>query len=156
MIIQGKIDILVTTEPKTDSTFPLNQFAIQGYWKPYRSDRNRNGGGVFTNIQKDIPSKELKIHSTPEDIESIFLEIKLIKTGWLFCGCYHPPSQSDQYFLENTEKALDKYSKHYDKFMLVGDFNTEESKPYLSQFLYEYNAKNIDQGKHLFYKCIEA
>ena len=40
--------------------------------------------------------------------------------------------------------------------MLVGDLNTEESKPYLSQFLYEYNAKNIDQGKHLFYKCIEA
>ena len=143
LITLGKIDILVTTEPKTNSTFPLNQFAIQGYWKPYRSDRNRNGGGVFTNIQKDIPSKELKIHSTPEDIESIFLEIKLIKTGWLFCGCYHPPSQSDQYFLENTEKALDKYSKHYDKFMLVGDFNAEESEPCLSQFLYEYNAKNI-------------
>ena len=27
--------------------------------------------------------------------------------------------------------------------MLVGDFNAEESEPYLSQFLYEYNAKNI-------------
>ena len=35
----------MTTE--TDSTFPLNQFAIQGYSKPYRFDRNRNGGGVF-------------------------------------------------------------------------------------------------------------
>ena len=27
--------------------------------------------------------------------------------------------------------------------MLVGDFNTEESEPCLSQFLYEYKAKNI-------------
>ena len=27
--------------------------------------------------------------------------------------------------------------------MLVGDFNAEESKSCLSQFLYEYNAKNI-------------
>ena len=27
--------------------------------------------------------------------------------------------------------------------MLVGDFNSEESRPCLSQFLYEYNAKNI-------------
>ena len=26
--------------------------------------------------------------------------------------------------------------------MLVGDFNAEESEPCLSQFLYEYNAKN--------------
>ena len=38
---------------------------------------------------------------------------------------------------------LNKYSKHYDTFMLVGDFNAEESEPWLSQFLYEYNTKNI-------------
>ena len=47
LIIQGKTDILVITETKTDSTFTLNQFAIQSYSKPYRFDRNRNGGGVF-------------------------------------------------------------------------------------------------------------
>ena len=29
LIIQGKIDILVITETKADSTFPLNQFAIE-------------------------------------------------------------------------------------------------------------------------------
>ena len=34
LIIQGEIDILVIIETKTDSTFPLNQFAIQGYSKP--------------------------------------------------------------------------------------------------------------------------
>ena len=37
---------------------------------------------------------------------------------------------------------LDKYLKH-DKFILVCDFNVEESEPCLSQFLYECNAKNI-------------
>ena len=30
-MIQGKIDILVVTETKIDSTFPLNQFSIQDY-----------------------------------------------------------------------------------------------------------------------------
>ena len=34
-------------------------------------------------IREDIPSKELKIHNTPEDIESIFIETNLIKTKWL-------------------------------------------------------------------------
>ena len=34
LITLGKIDILVITETKTDSTFPLNQFAMQGYLKP--------------------------------------------------------------------------------------------------------------------------
>ena len=38
---------------------------------------------------------------------------------------------------------LDKYSKHYNKSMLVGDFNSGEYQPCLSQFLYEYNAKSI-------------
>ena len=47
LIIQGKVDTLVITETKTDSTFPLNQFAIQRYPKPYRFDRNRKVGSVF-------------------------------------------------------------------------------------------------------------
>ena len=48
--------------------------------------------------------------------------------------------------MENIGKALDKYSKHH-QFKLVGDFNAEESEPRLSQFLYEYNAKNIVKEK---------
>ena len=114
LIIQGKIVILVITKTKSDSTFPLNEFATLGYLKPYRFDRNRNGGGVFIYVQEDIPSTELKIHNTPEDIESIFIKINLIKTKWLFCGCYHPHSQSDQHFSENIGKILEKYSEHYD------------------------------------------
>ena len=78
LIIKSKIGILVITETKTESTFPLNQFAIQGSSKPYRFDRNRNGDGVFMCVQEDIPSRELKIHNTPEDIETIFIEINLI------------------------------------------------------------------------------
>ena len=34
-------------------------------------------------------------------------------------------------------------SKFYEKYMLIGDFNVEESEPCLSQFLFETNAKNI-------------
>ena len=59
-----------------------------------------------------MPNRELEIHNTPEDIESIFFEINLIKTKWPFRGCYHLPSQSDQHFFENIGKTQDKYSKH--------------------------------------------
>ena len=44
----------------------------------------------------------------------------------------------------------DTYSKHYDKVKLVGDFKAEESDPCLSQFLYEYNTKNIVKEKTCF------
>ena len=98
---------------------------------------------IFIYVRENIPSRELKIHNNLENIESIFIEINLIKSKWLFCSCYYPPRQSDQYFFENIGKTIDKYSKHYDKFLLVGDFNAEDTEPCLSQFLYEYNAKNI-------------
>ena len=150
LIIQVKIDIIVITKTKTNSNFPLNQFAIQGYSKPYRFDRNRNGGGVFICVCEDIPSRELKSTILQRILKVFFTEINLIKTKWLFCGCYHPPSQSDQYLFENIGKTLDKYSKHYDKFMLVGDFNSEKTEPYLSQFLYECNAKNIVEENTCF------
>ena len=52
LIIQGKIVILVITKTKSDSTFPLNEFATLGYLKPYRFDRNRNGGGVFMYVRE--------------------------------------------------------------------------------------------------------
>ena len=35
------------------------------------------------------------------------------------------------------------YSKFYERSMMIGDFNAEESEPCLLQFLLEMNAKNI-------------
>ena len=40
-------------------------------------------------------------------------------------------------------KGLDMYSKFYERYKLIGDFNAEESEPRLSQFLFEMNAINI-------------
>ena len=63
------------------------------------------------------------------------------KNKWLLFRSYHPPSQSDEYFFNHAKNGLDIYSKFYDKYMLAGDFNAEESEcP--SQFLFEMNAKN--------------
>ena len=35
------------------------------------------------------------------------------------------------------------YNKFYERHMLIGGFNTEDSEPCLLQFLFEINAKNI-------------
>ena len=43
LFLQGKVDILIVTGTKLDSTFPTSQFVIDGYSKPCRFDRNRNG-----------------------------------------------------------------------------------------------------------------
>ena len=70
-LIQGKIDILVVTETKLDATFPDEEFMMEGYSKPYRMDRNRDGGGIIIYVREDIPSKQLKKHCFSGDIEQL-------------------------------------------------------------------------------------
>ena len=46
-IVSSAIDILVTSETKIDNSFPSNQFNINGFHKPFRLDRNKQGGGIL-------------------------------------------------------------------------------------------------------------
>ena len=54
------IDIVVVTETKLDETFLMD-----GFSKPYRLDRNKNGGGVKIFIRETISSKILEKHIFP-------------------------------------------------------------------------------------------
>ena len=74
-LVKGKLDILVITETKLDYTFPEKQFLIPGYKKPFRADRNKDGGGVIIFVREDIPCDNLLKHRFRENIEAIFLEI---------------------------------------------------------------------------------
>ena len=81
-IIEGKVDVLVITEIKLDSTFLISQFYINGFIKLYRLDRSKNGGEVLIYIFKQIPSKESG-NLLPNAIERMFIELNLRKTKWL-------------------------------------------------------------------------
>ena len=92
-------------------------------------------------IRDDIPSRVLMKHVFPDGTEGLFIELNFRKVKWLLFGTYHPPTQSDSYYFNNLDKTLDLYS-HYDKKLLVGDFNTEESDVW-STFLYQYDLENL-------------
>ena len=62
---------------KLDSSFPLNQFHIDGFRTPYRLDRNQNCGSIMLYIREDIPSKSLTEIKLDNEIENIFIEINL-------------------------------------------------------------------------------
>ena len=100
------LEILVVTETKLDETFLESLFLMDGFSKPYRLDRNKNGGGVMIFIRDTISSKILEKHIFPNDVESIFVELNFRKCKWLLCGTYHPPSQSDEYFLITLIRLL--------------------------------------------------
>ena len=70
------------------------------------------------------------------------------KAKWFLFGTYHPPIQSDSYYFNNVDKALDLYS-HYDKKLLIGDFNTVVSDV-LSTFLYQNDLEKLVKEKTCF------
>ena len=149
----GPTDILTIQETKLDHSFQTAQLLIDGYSEPYRLDRNRHGGGVLIYVREDIPSKPLNKHNFTKNVEGLFIEVNLRKTKVLFFGGYRSDHQtyglSQVDFLEQIGLALDTYST-YDKFLLAGDFNTEEEVETLNDFLFEHNAKNLVKEKTCF------
>ena len=145
LILQGKVDILTITETKLDASFSSNQFLMDGYTKPFRFDTNIYGGGVLLYIREDIPCKELRFHSLPQNIEGIFVEINLRKTKWLLFA-----TQCDSYFFNHVSQCLDTYSSTYDKFVLIGDFNAEVSETSFKDFPNHHNASSIVNEKTCF------
>ena len=45
--IKGNVDVLMISETKIDDSFPVGQFLIEGFWTPYRLDRNSKGGDIL-------------------------------------------------------------------------------------------------------------
>ena len=46
-VIIGKTDILLISETNIDDTFPLKQFTLKAFIRPYRLDRTEHGGGLI-------------------------------------------------------------------------------------------------------------
>ena len=112
------LDILIMTETKLDYRFPVSQFQIDGYSKPYRLDRNRNGGGIIIYVREDILGRMFTKHNFPDNVEGLFVELNFRKSKWLLGGMYHPPSQPGQYFFNTLDNALDAYS-NYKNYILT-------------------------------------
>ena len=123
-LVLKHVDILVHSETKLDDSFLNSQFSVDGFSEPFRIDRNRSGCGVMIYVRNDIQSKLLTKSFFTNDVEGVFVELNFRKCKWLLIETYHPRSQSDHYFFENMDKALDMYN-YYDRILLTGDSNAE-------------------------------
>ena len=86
--IKGKLDILMISQTKLDSTFPSNHFTIEGYAALIRFHRNGRGGGILLYIRKDIPAR-LVTTSCHKDLEGFFVELNLRKKKILMSYLYN-------------------------------------------------------------------
>ena len=131
--IKGNLDILMISETKLDSTFPSNQFTIEGYAAPIRFDRNGRGGGIILYIREDIPARLLKT-SLPKDFEGFFVELNLRKKKILMCCSYNPAKSNISSHLSIVGRSLDSYMSSYDSFFVIGALNSKISEMAMSEF----------------------
>ena len=51
-MVRDKVDLLMISETKLDSSFPNAQFYMKSYSKPYRLDRNNKRVGIVYTLGK--------------------------------------------------------------------------------------------------------
>ena len=142
-MVRDKVDLLMISETKLDSSFPNAQFYMKFYSKPYRLDRNSKGGGIILYVREDIPSKLISSSCTNHGKEYFLVELNLRKQKWLIICNYNPHKTRIKGHLECISKEIDSHSSKYDNFLLLGDFNSEPTEEAMKSFCQIYNLKNL-------------
>ena len=108
-MMKNYVDVLVIAETKLDSSFPQQQFLLNGFKQPYRLDVTSNSGGLLVYVNDQIPSKETKSVSIPNDMQVTPTELNLRNAnGYCFPSTNRPLRTS--YVLSNKKK---KYQNVY-------------------------------------------
>ena len=142
-MVRDKVDLLMISETKLDSSFPNAQFYMKSYSKPYRLDRNRKEGGIILYVREDIFSKLINSSCTNHDKEYFLVELNLRKQKWLIICNYNPHKTRIKGYLECISKEIDSHSSKYDNFLLLGDFNSEPTEEAMKSFCQICNFKNL-------------
>ena len=121
---------------------------LKNFGISYRLDRNSNGGGLLLYVLKDIPSKFLKVKSGC-NVESICVEINLRKRKWFINGSYNPNKSFLSNHLECFNRIIDEYSKLYQNFLFLGDFNASVSEKCLEHFCNLNGLTSLIKSQHV-------
>ena len=71
------------------------------------------------------------------------MELNLRKQKWLVISIYRPPSQDSDFFLKLLTVILDHFTKAYDNYLIMGDFNLEPHDKRLGYLLNSNNLVNL-------------
>ena len=107
--IRDKIDLLMISETKLNSSFPNAQFYMKSYSKPYRLDRNRKGGGIILYVREDIRLKLINSSCTNHNKEYFLVELNLRKQKWPIICNYNPHKTRIKGHLQCISKEIDSH-----------------------------------------------
>ena len=143
--VKGNIDVSMISETKIDDSFPLENFLIGGFSRPYRLDRDLLGRGILLYVREDIPSNLLKVETKP--IEGFYVEINLRNDKWLMNSTYSPHKNMIENHLCTLSEKLDIYFSSYDNFIMLEDFSIEMEEQQIKAFCDNYGLKSLKRQR---------
>ena len=123
-------------------------YCLQSIYKSCRLDVSGTSGGLLLYVKQGLSYCRLTKFSIPEDVQVLPIEICLKSCKWLIVSIYRPPKQNISYFLSNLSNLLDYY--HYDRCVIMGDFNIDPENDLLSEFLESQTLHNHVNFKTCF------
>ena len=82
----------------------------------------------------------------------MFYESNLRSKKWLLCCSYNPHKNLIKEHLKELVESIQFYSKTYDNFMLVGDYNAQPDKTNTTSFCEIYELRRLINEPTL--KCL--
>ena len=131
----------MVSETKLSESFPQGQFKISDSSRPFRLNRDSNGGDIMLFIREDIPAKLIFTEVSPN--EGFYVEINLRKQKWLICCSYNPNRHNISKHVDALRNIIDLFSSNYENVLLMGDFNAGSDNAALNDFCNLYNLTNL-------------
>ena len=104
---------------------------INGFWAPFREDRNDKGGGLLPFLKDHVPCRIIIIDFSPQ------LEAIVVERIWLLIGCYI------QDCLNSIGNELNELSIKYENIIMLGDFNSEMCEDAMQVFYSTYSFNSL-------------
>ena len=142
-MVRDKVDLLMISGTKLDSSFLNAQFYMKSCSKPYRLGRASKGGGIILYVREDIPLKLIYSSCINHDKEYFLVELNLRKQKWLIICNFNTHKTMIKGYLEYISKEIDSHSSMHDNFLLLGDFNSEPTEEAMKSFYPIHNFKNL-------------
>ena len=124
-LIKGNIDAVMIAKTKIDASFTTARIFLDNYHQHFRLDINSRSGGILVYVKLSVPSRKLKCDVLLKSIQVNPFELNLRKEKWLVISIYRPPSEDSNFFLNSVTIILDHFTKAYDNYLFMGDFNLE-------------------------------
>ena len=141
--VARNIDILLITETKIDSTFPVNHFYLNGYNVPYRHDRNTNGSGILVYVRDDIRLRITECENLPSSFEVLVIELYFNFKKWLLVCSYNRHRNNTKKHIRVLSCCIDQNIHEYENIILMGDYCAEVTQTSMQEFYESYFLENM-------------